>query len=78
LEITGFNLYLQYLIPIISKVIDLSTTAPLFFKEGWGEILQSVIKIPLYPPLQKGELEGDFLKSKTWAYIIKIQFPRGL
>jgi len=32
--------------------------SPLFFKEGLGEILQSVIKIPLYPPLRKGDWEG--------------------
>jgi hypothetical protein len=45
--------------------IGLSTSAPLFFKEGLGEILESVIKIPLYPPLQMGNLEGKFLKSTT-------------
>jgi hypothetical protein len=48
--------------------MDLSTTAPLFSKEGLGEILQSVIKIPLSdPPLQKGDLKGKFLESMTLA-----------
>jgi hypothetical protein len=32
-------------------VIDLSTMAPLFFKEELGEILHNANKIPLYPPL---------------------------
>ncbi len=52
------------------NVIDLSATAPLFSKEGMGEILQSVIKIPLYPPLRKGELEGKFLNSTTLSSIL--------
>jgi hypothetical protein len=52
---------------VISKgainIIDLST--PLFSKEGLGEILQSVIKIILFPPLRKGDWEGKFLKAMT-------------
>jgi hypothetical protein len=43
---------------LILNVIDLSTTTPLFSKEGLGEILKSGIKIPLYPPLQKGDLKS--------------------
>ncbi len=34
----------------LPNVIDLSTTAPLFSKEGLGEILHSAIKIPLVSP----------------------------
>ena len=45
--------------------MDLGTISPLFSKEGLGEILQSVIKIPLCPPLRKGDWEGNFLKSTT-------------
>jgi len=39
----------------MSNVIDLSILTPLFSKEGWREILQNAIKIPLY----KGGLERD-------------------
>jgi hypothetical protein len=37
-------------------------------KNGMGEILQSVIKIPLYPPLGKGELkcEDNILKGRIY------------
>jgi hypothetical protein len=33
---------------------------PLFFKEGLGEILQNADKIPLHPPLEKGDLKEDY------------------
>jgi len=36
--------------------------APLFSKEGWGEILRSVIKIPLYPP-EGHKIKGDLKKN---------------
>jgi len=39
------------------NVIDLSALTPLFSKEGSGEILQNADKIPLYPPLEKGDLK---------------------
>ena len=51
------------------KVIDLSNTAPFFSKEWPGKILQSVIKIPLYPPLQKGDWKDNFLKSTPYGLL---------
>lgn len=41
------------------NVVDLSAKAPLFGKEGLGEILFGIalLKIPLNPPLEKGEEE---------------------
>jgi hypothetical protein len=44
-----------------SNVIDLSTTAPLFTKEGLREILRNAIKVPLYPPLypEGHKIKGD-------------------
>jgi hypothetical protein len=50
-------------------VMGLSTMTPLFIrvpfrvKEGLGEIFQSVNKIPLYPPLSKGDLKENKLFS---------------
>ena len=41
------------------NVIELSTITPLFGKEGLGEIFQNVNKIPLHPPLSKGELKEN-------------------
>ena len=37
-------------------LLTLVLYSPLFSKEGLEEILQSGIQIPLYPPLQKGDL----------------------
>lgn len=42
-----------------------NTTAHLFSKEGLGDFTKSVIKIPLYPPLQRGNMKGKFFKSPT-------------
>jgi hypothetical protein len=47
------------------NVVDLSATAPLFSKEGLGEIFNNANKIPLYPPFSKGELKEEVLKSTT-------------
>ena len=55
-----------------SNVIDLSTTAPLFTKEGLREILRNAIKVPLYPPDMADNCQGE--KTSPTAFTYKSAF----
>jgi hypothetical protein len=44
----------EKLCSLILNVIDLSTTTPLFSKEGLGEILQNAGKSPYIPLYERG------------------------
>jgi hypothetical protein len=50
---------IPYDIESICNAIVLSAFSPLFTKEGLGVILRNNIKIPLYPPFQRGGLSYD-------------------